>query len=82
MRGTKLATLCYILRDGEVLLIRKKRGFGANKYNGVGGKVEGGEGVLEAAIREIHKVLGKDALEEFSHHIEILAKKLIEEVRE
>lgn len=37
---------------------------------------------IEAAIREIHKVLGKDALEEFSHHIEILAKKLTEELRE
>lgn len=37
---------------------------------------------IEAAVREVHKVLGKDALEEFSHPIEILAKKLIEEVRE
>ena len=37
---------------------------------------------IEAAIREVHKVLGKEALEEFSRHIEILAKKLIEEVKQ
>jgi len=37
---------------------------------------------IEAAIREIHKVLGEEALEQFSRHIEILAKKLIEEVRQ
>jgi len=59
----KLATLCYILRDGKVLLIKKKRGFGANKYNGVGGKVEEGEGVLEAAIREIREEVGIEPLE-------------------
>lgn len=63
MGRTRLATPCYILRDGEVLLIRKKRGFGANKYNGVGGKVEEGEGVLEAAIREIREEVGIEPLE-------------------
>jgi len=35
--------LCFLLRDGEVLLIRKKRGFGAGKINGVGGRIEPSE---------------------------------------
>ncbi|RLF04257.1 MAG: NUDIX hydrolase, partial [Thermoprotei archaeon] len=35
---TVYATLCFLLRGDEVLLIRKKRGFGAGKYNGVGGR--------------------------------------------
>ena len=46
------ANLCFIARDGEVLLIRKKRGLGAGKINGPGGRIEPGETALEAAIRE------------------------------
>jgi 8-oxo-dGTP pyrophosphatase MutT (NUDIX family) len=30
----------------------KKRGFGNGKYNGFGGKVENGETIQQAAIRE------------------------------
>lgn len=30
----------------------KKRGFGKGKWNGPGGKVEGGESIREAAVRE------------------------------
>jgi 8-oxo-dGTP pyrophosphatase MutT (NUDIX family) len=33
----------------------KKRGFGAGKWNGFGGKVESGESFEEAAIRELHE---------------------------
>jgi 8-oxo-dGTP diphosphatase len=36
----------------EILLAQKKRGFGVGKYNGVGGKVEYGEGIESATIRE------------------------------
>jgi len=37
----------------EVLLGMKKRGFGVGKWNGFGGKLEPGESVEEAAIREL-----------------------------
>ncbi len=60
---TTLATLCFILRDREVLLIRKKRGFGAGKYNGVGGKVERDENIIDAAIREVKEEVGIEPLE-------------------
>lgn len=36
----------------------KKRGFGVGKYNGVGGKVEQGETVLEATVRETNEEIG------------------------
>ena len=45
-------TLCLLKRDDEILLALKKRGFGAGKYNGVGGKIKDGETVEEAMIRE------------------------------
>jgi 8-oxo-dGTP diphosphatase / 2-hydroxy-dATP diphosphatase len=37
----------------EILLGMKKRGFGVGKWNGFGGKIEEGESVEEAAIREL-----------------------------
>jgi 8-oxo-dGTP pyrophosphatase MutT (NUDIX family) len=41
-----------------VLLALKKRGFGVGKWNGVGGKVETGESVEVAAIREVGEEVG------------------------
>jgi 8-oxo-dGTP diphosphatase len=55
---TTRAVLCFLLRDGEVLLIRKKRGFGAGKINGVGGRIEPGEMPEEAAVREVFEEVG------------------------
>lgn len=46
------ATILLLLRDDEVLLAMKKRGFGAGKWNGVGGKPNPGEDIIIAAIRE------------------------------
>ena len=53
----QLVTLCFIVRDGRVLLMRKKRGIGAGKINAPGGKVEPGETPLAAAIRETQEEL-------------------------
>ncbi|HEV8677715.1 MAG TPA: 8-oxo-dGTP diphosphatase [Candidatus Paceibacterota bacterium] len=49
----KLLTLCLVIKDGKVLLGMKKRGFGAGRWNGFGGKVQEGESIEEAAIREM-----------------------------
>lgn len=51
-------TLCYIRHEGRLLLIRKKRGIGAGKINGPGGKVDPGETPLAAAIRETQEETG------------------------
>tara|TARA_Y100000310_G_scaffold1020_3_gene1461 strand:+ start:6208 stop:6690 length:483 start_codon:yes stop_codon:yes gene_type:complete len=52
------ATLCYLLKDDQVLLGMKKRGFGEGKWNGYGGKPEPGESIEEAAIRELEEEAG------------------------
>jgi len=52
------ATLTFVMRGGEVLLIRKKRGLGAGKVNGPGGRLEPGESIVECAIREVEEELG------------------------
>jgi 8-oxo-dGTP diphosphatase len=52
------ANLCFIVKDQHVLLIRKKRGLGAGKINGPGGKLEPGETALQAAIRETQEEIG------------------------
>ncbi|HET9931624.1 MAG TPA: 8-oxo-dGTP diphosphatase [Polyangiaceae bacterium] len=54
-RPRDVGTLLFIVRDGEVLLIRKKRGLGAGKINGPGGRLEPGESPLAAAIREVEE---------------------------
>ena len=49
------ATLLFILRGKEVLLIHKKTGLGAGKVNAPGGKIEEGETAEQAAIREVRE---------------------------
>ena len=53
----EVATLMFVQRDEEVLLIRKKRGLGAGKINGPGGRIEPGETPVECAIRETEEEL-------------------------
>ncbi|MFQ5631515.1 MAG: 8-oxo-dGTP diphosphatase [bacterium] len=49
------ATLLFVVNDGHILLIRKKRGLGAGKINGPGGKIDPGETALQSAIREVQE---------------------------
>ena len=53
----EVATLLFVIRDGKVLLIRKKRGLGAGKINGPGGRLEKNETPEECAIRETNEEL-------------------------
>lgn len=57
-KPTERATLCFVIRGGEILLIRKKRGLGAGKINAPGGRLEAGETAQEAAIRETQEEVG------------------------
>lgn len=62
------ATLCLLVRenlapkrDKEILLAMKKRGFGAGKWNGVGGKIDlkkGDKNIADTAIRETKEEIG------------------------
>ncbi len=49
----RITTLCLAVKEGKILLAMKKRGFGSGKLNGYGGKVQDGESIEEAAIREM-----------------------------
>lgn len=58
----RILTLCIIHQHPKVLLGMKKRGFGAGRWNGFGGKVEEGESIEQAAIRELEEESGIKAL--------------------
>jgi 8-oxo-dGTP pyrophosphatase MutT (NUDIX family) len=53
----KVLTLVVVIREQgvhrSILLGLKKRGFGAGKWNGFGGKVEPGESIVQGARREL-----------------------------
>ena len=53
----EIATLLFVVQGDQILLIRKKRGLGAGKVNGPGGRREGTETPMECAIRETKEEL-------------------------
>ena len=53
----EVATLMFVIKEGRVLLIRKKRGLGAGKINGPGGRLEKNETPEQCAIRETNEEL-------------------------
>ena len=57
----KLLTLCIIHQHPNILLGMKKRGFGAGRWNGFGGKVSSGETIESAARRELREEAGVEA---------------------
>ena len=57
----KLATLCYVRKDGDTLMvhrIKKLNDMHQGKWNGLGGKLEPGETPEECAIREVYEESG------------------------
>jgi 8-oxo-dGTP pyrophosphatase MutT (NUDIX family) len=54
----KQVTLLFLRKDDKILLAMKKRGFGAGLWNGAGGKVDLGESIQQAAIRECQEEIG------------------------
>lgn len=57
----KLATLCYVKRSNQTLMIhrvKKENDMHRGKWNGLGGKLEPGETPEDCAIREIHEESG------------------------
>lgn len=66
----KESTLLFLLDEDKVLLAMKKRGFGAGRWNGVGGKIDEGETVQQATIRECQEEIGVTPLilEKVAHH--------------
>jgi mutator protein MutT len=51
-------TLCFLIKENQILLAMKKRGFGMGKWNGIGGKVQEGENLEQALVRETFEEIG------------------------
>ena len=77
----KILTLCCLKKDGKILLGMKKRGFGAGRWNGFGGKLNLDESIEDAAKRETKEECGIEITElekigildfEFENNNEIL----------
>ncbi len=60
-------TLLFLKRRESVLLIRKKRGHGAGKINGPGGKLDPGETPVAGAVRETLEETGIEVLDPELH---------------
>ena len=57
----KLATLVYVKRPGQTLMlhrIKRQHDMHQGKWNGLGGKLEHGETPEECAVREVHEESG------------------------
>lgn len=57
----KLATLLYVMKDDETLMLyrnKKENDYHEGKWNGLGGKFEPGESPEECAIRELEEESG------------------------
>lgn len=57
----KLATLCYVQRGGQTLMVhrvKKQNDMHQGKWNGLGGKLDPGESPEECAIREVYEESG------------------------
>ncbi|XP_006613259.1 7,8-dihydro-8-oxoguanine triphosphatase-like [Apis dorsata] len=63
MSVRKSFSLVFIRKSTEILLGLKKRGFGKDKWNGFGGKIEPGESILQGAMRELKEECGLSAQE-------------------
>ncbi len=54
------ATTCLLRKENQILLAMKKRGFGVDKWNGVGGKSQGNESIEKTAVREVKEEIKVD----------------------
>jgi len=57
-KNVKLLTLCIIHQNSRILLGMKKRGFGAGRWNGFGGKVVATETIENGVKRELQEEAG------------------------
>lgn len=58
MSKLPIRTLALLVKNDRIILGLKKRGFGGHKFNGFGGKLEAGETILDAMVREVQEECG------------------------
>jgi 8-oxo-dGTP diphosphatase len=64
-----VGTLLFVLEGDSVLLIEKKRGHGAGRINGPGGKLESDESLAHCALRETLEETGITACDPMLHGV-------------
>lgn len=72
----KLATLCYIQKDGKTLMlhrIKKDNDIHAGKWNGLGGKLDPGESPEACVIREVREESGLQIVQPRYHGLLVFA---------
>ena len=60
-KGFKLTTLCYLRRNGKVLMLyrnKKENDLNEGKWVGIGGKFEDGETPVQCLLREVYEETG------------------------
>ncbi|MGC8812664.1 MAG: 8-oxo-dGTP diphosphatase [Candidatus Aenigmatarchaeota archaeon] len=55
---TITATLCYIIRNGKVLLLERAKGIGIGKLSAPGGRLKNNETIQDCAMREVFEETG------------------------
>jgi 8-oxo-dGTP diphosphatase len=72
----QLAVSAAIFRDGRVLVVRRTRSPGKGFYSLPGGRVEFGEKLAEAALRELDEEVGvKAEIVDFAGVVQVLPRK-------
>ena len=56
--GSPLVAVCYIVEDGRLLMVQRRRRQGAPEWAGPSGNLEPGETPEEAAVREVREEVG------------------------
>ena len=68
----RMTTLCYIEQDGKYLMLhrtKKKKDIHKDKWIGVGGHAEEGEGPEECLLREVKEETGLTLSEKTEHYL-------------
>jgi 8-oxo-dGTP diphosphatase len=61
LRGPLVGVSAVVVRDGQVLLGRRRGALGAGAYGFPGGKVDAGESPIAAVVRELREETGLEA---------------------
>lgn len=59
----KQVSLLFLIKENNILLAMKNRGFGQGRWNGVGGKPDAGEAIEQTAIRECQEEINVTPLD-------------------
>lgn len=61
VKSLRPRAICFLVRGDQILLGKKKEGFGKGNWVGVGGKIEEGETVEQGIVRELQEEIGIEA---------------------